>query len=1168
MPEVSVDAEAIPDELQERDQWLFWNAGSDKPRKPLASPTADRGASWTDPDEWHSFEEAVAAAQDVESAGIGYVFAGGNDDYPRGLYGALDIDGCADSDGRPKDWLPSLQPFFDADAYMEFSPSGEGIHIPLVGFEPPDWWRDVHFTADEHEGVEAYDKKFFTFTGDTLRNCGDEVADTGEYVEDWLIEAHKSITGDDPTSEYAEEFDDAVDGGRANRDEFLDEEDIRDALDHIDPDVDYNLWRDIGFALKESFGSSNTALRVFEDWSRGGRKWDRDAEDQAERIIKDASASGGRTIATVIHHARQGGWEMPTPSGRSQGPTSSAEIDTDEVDRGEAILESQTAPEDPVGDLVCDNGGYGIPWEYRDDDGNITDSGVDSVCNFTLETLSFLSIEDQDHDEFVARVHPNHPTEGSYDVRIPPAVFNSGDTFRNEVVTGRTTWFDPTNREKVPTTTILRHLRETVGAQPAPHRTGQPYLGLSEDGEEFVTPVGSLTADGWSDDPDYEYYSIGGDNSDIGPFGQKWVLSPDADDDVDEETVARICELLPNTRKTERGLPILGWFYAAPIKAHIHSWENEFPLLAPHGDTGTGKTSTLETFMQAFGGSGEPLSSTDTRFTKEKHLAESRGFPVWIDEYKPTEMAANVRDHLHQRLKEVTKERTMPKGRPDLGMDQLHMRAPVILSGEQKIGDAAVRRRSILTNLSREPTQDGSTAKKAFGELTGVAYEEDGEQHYPDGYDLSEHARAYYSWVLSKDEATLRGWWNEARETVKDYLEDFGVGLQPSEQRGLQTVIFGVEMSRRFATDFDANESKLPSESDVRDACAHVIQNIGKEGQRREHADEFLEALSLAATDGYVEPDVHHRVFESSKHETEVLAVHMPSTFSAVKRYVRDSNLEDEYTLLSKTDYDNSFGNKADVADSYVIGTNKRTRALENGGRAVHFDHEAITEKLGSDFNINSFRPEEERVEDTDGADATPINDLSDDGNPYDTVTVEVTRWEAGPDGGPAESGTFRDETGIIDVVDFFGCEASGAFGEGETFRVENARVSTYEGTLQLEIVQNTTEVTPIQEGAGHTPSGDSGDGDSPADAGSQSSLDAAADGGSVTETDIVSLKPRIVKFVRENEHEYSPGVPKEIVVENFAANERDPESVSEAISEALRDGAIAEPKSGHLRSV
>jgi putative DNA primase/helicase len=308
--EVTVDTETIPDELKERDQWLLWTADPDQAKRPHWR--GDFGVSWTDANDWHTFEEAVEAAMESESWGVGYAFASTNDDHPAGIYGALDLDGCVDEDRRPKDWLPSLQPFFDTGAYMEFSPSREGIHIPLVGFEPPEWWRNVWFTDEEHEGVEAYGKKFFTFTGNRLQGAGDEVADTGKFVEEWLIEAHKSVTGEDPTKEKTPDFEDASDGGRANRGEFLDEDDVREALDHINPDVDYNTWRDIGFALADFFSSDHTALSLFKDWSRGGSMWDSEAEDQAERIISDASSGGGRTIGTVIYYARQDGWEIPT----------------------------------------------------------------------------------------------------------------------------------------------------------------------------------------------------------------------------------------------------------------------------------------------------------------------------------------------------------------------------------------------------------------------------------------------------------------------------------------------------------------------------------------------------------------------------------------------------------------------------------------------------------------------------------------------------------------------------------------------------------------------------------------------------------------------------------------------------------------------------------------
>lgn len=172
----------------------MWDASSDTPRRPHWR--GDFGVSWTDPADWHSFEEAVKAAEEHESWGIGYVLANGNEDYPRGLYGGLDLDRCVADGGGPKDWLPSLKPFLDAGAYVEFSPSGDGLHIPLVGFEEPDWWTDI--ALGEHEGIEAYDKKFFAFTGDMLDDCGDEVMEDRGQAEEWLKTACEDLTGERP----------------------------------------------------------------------------------------------------------------------------------------------------------------------------------------------------------------------------------------------------------------------------------------------------------------------------------------------------------------------------------------------------------------------------------------------------------------------------------------------------------------------------------------------------------------------------------------------------------------------------------------------------------------------------------------------------------------------------------------------------------------------------------------------------------------------------------------------------------------------------------------------------------------------------------------------------------------------------------------------------------
>ena len=309
-----IDHDAIPDELQDRDQWLLWDSSSDTPRRPHWK--GDFQISWSDPDQWHSYAEAVEASRTTESWGIGYVTATNNPDYARGLYGVIDIDGGADAEDHPKDWVPSLQPFFDHEAYIEWSPShhepgDSGIHIPIVGLDIPEWWNDCQ--RGDHEGVDVLAHKFCTFTGDTLRRSDtlrgsdtEEVVEYGEWVDDWLHEAHKAIKNEDPTAERDTDLSDVQsEYSDSPDDEWLTEEVVDDALDHIKADVGYSTWKDIGMALVNHFGKTGGSL--FKSWSRNGTKWDKEAEKQADKIIRD-SDNYNYGPATIIHHAKQAGW--------------------------------------------------------------------------------------------------------------------------------------------------------------------------------------------------------------------------------------------------------------------------------------------------------------------------------------------------------------------------------------------------------------------------------------------------------------------------------------------------------------------------------------------------------------------------------------------------------------------------------------------------------------------------------------------------------------------------------------------------------------------------------------------------------------------------------------------------------------------------------------------
>lgn len=324
---VEINADAIPDELKERDQWLMWDASADAPRRPHWR--GDFHVSWTDPDDWHSFEDAHSAAQEQESWGIGYVFGYSNEDYPRGLYGALDLDGCLNERDGPKDWLPSLKPFIEADAYIERSPSGDGLHVPLVGFEPPEWWQDSHFSEDEHEGVEAYGKKFFTFTGDTLDVSGSSVAEDVD-VSSWLIDAHEAIHGNLPdlsdNSASSDNYDE-------NTETEIGVYDVISSASHPE-----------GERTEHPFHGSGTGTNFLVD--EGGetfRCWRHGVTGNAGHLLgMDVGViscgeweNGGLDSDTwheIFDEAREAGYDIPEPSGSTLKPP-----DVDDTSSGESF---------------------------------------------------------------------------------------------------------------------------------------------------------------------------------------------------------------------------------------------------------------------------------------------------------------------------------------------------------------------------------------------------------------------------------------------------------------------------------------------------------------------------------------------------------------------------------------------------------------------------------------------------------------------------------------------------------------------------------------------------------------------------------------------------------------------------------------------------------------
>jgi hypothetical protein len=165
---------AIPDELRACPRWINWRVEmrQDKLTKVPMIPGTYRHASSTNPETWRTF--AVASKHSKQ---LGFVLGDG-------ILG-IDLDHAFEPDGTLR---PRFCPLLDLlpDAYWEFSPSHDGVHILARGSLAQGRRHDY---ADG-SGIEIYgDGRYFTMTGDVYeRHTGQPLPDVTPRIDTILHE--------------------------------------------------------------------------------------------------------------------------------------------------------------------------------------------------------------------------------------------------------------------------------------------------------------------------------------------------------------------------------------------------------------------------------------------------------------------------------------------------------------------------------------------------------------------------------------------------------------------------------------------------------------------------------------------------------------------------------------------------------------------------------------------------------------------------------------------------------------------------------------------------------------------------------------------------------------------------------------------------------------------
>lgn len=993
-----------PDGLvAELEQWqaLNWTLEDrDKIPKQPAKPTATVNAKSNDASTWGDFETALTNAVESESLGFGFPCA-----QPGHELMFIDVD-------VPGEWVPDLDLL--GPCVTERSPSGNW-RIILRDCDIPEWWTNQSDPGKGTREVKIFnDSGYITLTGDTLDGYGPPLEATSDVtLEKWLKEAWRAFNPDASASEYPWVDAGSKDSSSSNQDEWLTDDLVAEALGEIRPDVSHGEWIKLAYAVHD-YDDTNSGKRLFEQWSKHGSKYDDSAERQIEALwstANDGDGQGRVSVATLVEKAKENGWEPSSPKDST----------------------SETSDSDFLSAFDVRNGGYAEYHPPRDGEG---DGYYQRITNFQIETLSRLTHTNGTREYQLCI----HPADGeSYEVTCEPVVFNDLRKFRREVLDGWTATFDGSQDH-------LNRLKEFVGRQDAKNRTGTKLLGLH--GDEWVTPDGSLTVDGWSDDPETVFTDV------QTPLATAFNLKPSDGAQYDRETVKEILRLLPQTRNTERFLPVLGWFYAAPFRPFIQQWQGEFNLLNILGDTGAGKTATLQTLWQLFGVDEELPEAKATPFSIMRMIASSNAIPVILDEYKPAEIRDYKISELHSNLRESTRGGVVTKGRADMGVDKYRLKAPVCISGEQPIQGPAEERRTILTVFKRNVTVGETPQQQAFAQLVGG--EANGEWY--DGHDLSDHTKAYYQWVLGQDETEIHDVWEQSRAHVMDRLEGMDISqLDDLVIQGLQTIKFGCTLYRAFASEMGLETDENPVTSEAIDKGIEYVATSGTGADHTSHLDRLLGLLTRAANAGYVQEGEHFKVVRKGKSNAE-LRVHLPTAFDQVRRYARDHDVRGDDLLSSAQDYKARIKDAADNPESYVTTASQYTPDL-NQCVGLHI---ADATALVDGFEPEAFGAGESDQQTSDRLNPVSIHDVATDQTGYPTVEGEIKTLDF-PEGedSPAMKATLVDGNSAIDVISW---DNRDTVEHGEKVIIENADTSRFDGDIQLVIKSGVTEVHEAPE--------------------------------------------------------------------------------------------------------
>ena len=316
---------------------------------------------------------------------------------------------------------------------------------------------------------------------------------------------------------------------------------------------------------------------------------------------------------------------------------------------------------------------------------------------------------------------------------------------------------------------------------------------------------------------------------------------------------------------------VIGWMAATMVAPRMRAMKGlRMPCLIVHGQAGCGKTQMAKVVMQKFFGDLAPSKHVGdvTRFIYALTNASSNMFPIFYDEYKPSQWAATQKKLVSEAIRGTYDGNITSRGRANLTSVDYAQIAPAVYIGEEGFTETALVERSVECFMSKEESFQYTDNFLDMKNLPMMAF-----------------GNAFLNWTLTiTDDELLEIW---TKEEVTNRNAD-----RPIHNTSM--VRFGLELMSRF---FSSQGSKLivdPVKQAVSQAQANYTDEYGS--GTRSAVDFILESM-LTMMDSHLLSSYDIKYNASG----DMLFLNLRESFPKFRKWARETDYGNE--MVSESEF-------------------------------------------------------------------------------------------------------------------------------------------------------------------------------------------------------------------------------------------------------------------------